>query len=236
MAGEPSHKLHLPIWLRGIFLILSLIGLGLLLRSLGLEHLFQRDWIDTNVRGHGLHGYGLFLAAGAMMTAIGLPRQVVAFFGGYAFGVLQGTLLGALASLFGCVLSFYYARLFGRSLVRRLFPERLQRFDEFIREHPFNMTLLVRLLPVGNNLVTNLIAGVSHIPKLAFFSGSFAGYLPQTLIFALAGSGLTIGSHSQLGLSLLLFVISGVMGVRLYRRMRHGHSYACELETASDPE
>ena len=236
MSSSPHRKFHLPVWLRGIFLILSLIALGMLLKGMGLEHLFQRDWIDSHVRGHGAQGYGVYLAAGAMITAVGLPRQLVAFFGGYAFGVLQGTFLGALASLIGCVLTFFYARLFGRSVVRRLFPERLQRFDDFIREHPFNMTLLVRFLPVGNNLVTNLIAGVSHIPKWAFFSGSFAGYLPQTLIFALAGSGLTIGSHGQIAMSVLLFVISGVMGVHLYRRMRHGRSYAQELETASDPE
>lgn len=225
---------HLPVWLRGIFLILSLIGIGLVLKNAGLEHLFEREWIDANVRGNGLHGYGLFLAAGAVMTAIGLPRQVVAFFGGYAFGVLPGLLLGALAALGGCILAFYYARLFGRGLVRRLFPEKLQRFDDFIRGHPFSMTLLVRLLPVGNNLVTNLIAGVSRIPRLAFFAGSLIGYLPQTLVFALAGSGLTVGSHWQIGGSLVLFVVSGLLGVRLYRRMRHGRSYANELENAPD--
>jgi uncharacterized membrane protein YdjX (TVP38/TMEM64 family) len=226
---------HLPVWLRGIFLILSLIGLGLLLKNAGLEHLFERDWIDANVRGNGLHGYSLFLAAGALMTAIGLPRQVVAFFGGYAFGVFAGLMLGAMAALGGCVLAFYYSRLFGRGLIRRMFPEKLQRFDDFIRGHPFSMTLLVRLLPVGSNLVTNLIAGVSRIPKLAFFGGSFVGYLPQTLVFALAGSGLTVGSQWQIGLSILLLIVSGLLGIRLYRRMRHGRSYAQELETTSDP-
>jgi uncharacterized membrane protein YdjX (TVP38/TMEM64 family) len=227
---------HLPVWLRGIFLILSLIGLGLLLKYAGLEHIFERDWIDANVRGHGMHGYGLFLAAGSIMTALGLPRQMVAFFGGYAFGVLTGFLLGAVAALGGCILAFYYARLFSRGLVRRMFPEKLQRFDDFIRGHPFTMTLLVRLLPVGSNLVTNLIAGVSRVPKPAFFAGSFAGYLPQTLIFALAGSGLTVGSQWQIGLSIVLFVISGLLGVRLYRQMRHGRSYAQELETVTDPK
>jgi hypothetical protein len=30
--------------------------------------------------------------------------------------------------------------------------------------------------------------------------------------------------------------VSGLLGIRLYRRMRHGRSYARELETASDPE
>ncbi len=227
---------HLPVWLRGIFLILSLIGIGLLLKSAGLEHLFEREWIDTNVRGNGLPGYGIFLAAGALMTAIGLPRQVVAFFGGYAFGVMAGLLLGAAAALGGCILAFYYARLFGRGLVRRMFPEKLQRFDDFIRGQPFSMTLIVRLLPVGSNLVTNLIAGVSRIPKLAFFGGSFVGYLPQTLVFALAGSGLTMGSQWQVVMSIVLLIASGLLGIRLYRRTRHGRSYARELETASDPE
>lgn len=229
-------KPHLPVWLRGIFLILSLIGLGLLLKNAGFDHIFERDWIDANVRGHGIHGYGLFIAAGAIMTALGLPRQMVAFFGGYAFGVLMGLLLGAVAALGGCILAFYYARLFGRGLVRRMFPEKLQRFDNFVRGYPFSMTLLVRLLPAGSNLVTNLIAGVSKIPKLHFFAGSFTGYLPQTLIFALAGSGLTVGSHWQIGLSIVLFIISGVLGVRLYRQMRHGRSYAKELEAQNDSQ
>ena len=227
---------HLPVWLRGIFLILSLVGIGLLLKTAGLEHLFEREWIDSNVRGNGLHGYGLYLAAGALMTAIGLPRQMVSFFGGYAFGVLAGLLLGALASLGGCILTFFYSRLFGRSLVRRLFPEKLQRFDDFVRGHSFSMTLIMRLLPVGSNLVTNLVAGVSRIHKPSFFAGSFVGYLPQTLVFALAGSGLTVVSQWQIAMSVVLLIVSGLLGIRLYRRMRHGRSYARELETATDPE
>jgi uncharacterized membrane protein YdjX (TVP38/TMEM64 family) len=88
---------------------------------------------------------------------------------------------------------------------------------------------------VGSNVVTNLIAGVSRIPRPAFFLGSLVGYLPQTLIFALAGSGLTVGSRWQLGLSILLFVVSGLLGVRLYRKLRHGRSIAQELDTSSDP-
>lgn len=222
---------YLPVWLRGSFLILSLIGIGLLLKNAGLEHLFEREWIDAHVRGHGLPGYELFLLAGTLITAIGLPRQAVAFFGGYAFGFAQGVLLGTLAALGGCLLSFYYARLFGRSLVQRLFPNRLARFDAFVRDRPFTMTLLVRLLPVGNNLVTNLVAGVSRIPRLAFFAGSFVGYLPQNLVFALAGSGLTVAPVWRIGLSLVLFVVSGLLGVHLYRRMSRGRS----LETVAEP-
>lgn len=225
---------HLPAWLRGVFLILSLALISYMLKQLGLDHLFERPWIDANVRGNGAHGYIIFLAAGALITAVGLPRQVVAFFGGYAFGAWMGLFLAALATLFGCVLTFYYARLFGRRLVRRMFPTKLQRFDRFVEGHAFSMTLLVRLVPVGSNLVTNLIAGVSSIGKPGFFAGSFLGYLPQTLVFALLGSGLTVDSDWRVAFSAVLLVISSLTGIHLYRRMRRGRSYEPEIE--STPE
>ncbi|MFN3885016.1 MAG: TVP38/TMEM64 family protein [Rhodocyclaceae bacterium] len=205
-------------------MILSLIGIGLLLKNAGFEHFFEREWIDAHVRGQGYSGHAAFLLAGAVVTAVGLPRQMVAFFGGYAFDVVLGTLLSTLAALAGCILSFYYARLFGRSLVRRLFPERLARFDAFVRKAPFLMTLLVRLLPVGSNLATNLVAGVSRIPKGAFVAGSFLGYLPQQLVFALAGSGLVMDSGWQIGFSVFLFAASALLGVWLYRRMQPSRS------------
>lgn len=229
-------KPHLPVWLRGIFLILSLVAVGLVLKQTGIAHVFDRAWIDSHIRNQpGFAGELFFILFGMLCTAVGLPRQMVSFLGGYAFGVIGGTLLAALATTAGCIATYFYARIFGRHFVRRLFPNRLEAFDRFVQGHPYSMTMLVRLLPVGNNLVTNLIAGVSRIPRPAFFLGSFVGYLPQTLIFALAGSGLTVDSRWQLGLSIVLFVVSGVMGVRLYRRMRHGQSYAQELETEADP-
>ena len=226
-------SLRLPAWLRGVLLILSLALISLLLKESGLEHLFERPWIDANVRGNGAHGYFLFLAAGALITAVGLPRQVVAFFAGYAFGVTLGLVLAALAALFGCVLAFYYARLFGRQLVSRMFPLKLQRFNEFVDGHAFSMTLLVRLLPVGSNLVTNLVAGVSSIGRLGFFIGSLLGYLPQTLVFVLLGSGLTVGSEWQIAISMALLIISSLTGIRLYRRMRRGRSYEPDMESIS---
>ena len=233
----PMRKPKLPVWLRGIFLILSLIGLGLLVKNAGLDHLFEREWINTNVRGHGYQGFGMFLAAGAMITALGLPRQIVAFFGGYVFGVVSGTVLSALATLCGCMLAFYYSRWFGRALVRRLFPDKLRRFDDFIRGDPFVMTLLIRLLPVGSNLITNLVGGVSSIKTTPFFAGSFVGYLPQALIFALAGSGLTVDSRWRIATSIVLFVLAGLLALPLYRRMRHGRSLdeTLDAETAPGP-
>ncbi len=218
--------------LKGLALILSLALLGYVFETSDLGSSVNEAWIDTRVRGHGISGALLFLLMGGVFTAIGLPRQIIAFLGGYAFSVGLGTLLGALAALLGCMLSFGYARFFGKGLLRARLGERARRFDRFIHAHPFSMTMLVRLLPVGNNLLTNLAAGISSIRPIHFFSGTLLGYLPQTLVFALVGSGAHIAPALKLALAIGLFLISGALGAWLYRRFRHGLSLDEQIDAA----
>jgi len=220
--------------LKGLALMLSLALLGYLFKTSDLGNSVNEAWIDARVRGHGVNGALLFLLMGGLFTAIGLPRQIIAFLGGYAFSVGLGTLLGALAALLGCMLSFGYARLFGKGLLRARLGDRAGRFDRFIHDHPLSMTVLVRLLPVGNNLLTNLAAGISSIRPGHFFSGSLLGYLPQTLAFALVGSGVHIAPALKLALAIGLFLISGALGAWLYRRFRQGQSLDDQIDAALD--
>lgn len=220
--------------LKGLLLILSLALLGYLFKTSDLGSSVNEAWIDARVRGHGLNGALLFLLMGGLFTAVGLPRQIIAFLGGYAFSMGLGALLGALAALLGCMLSFAYARIFGKGLLRARLGERAGRFDRFIHDHPFAMTVLIRLLPVGSNLLTNLAAGISSIRPVHFFSGTFLGYLPQTLVFALVGSGVHIAPTLKLALAIGLFVISGVLGAYLYRHFRHGLSLDAQIDAELD--
>ena len=220
--------------LKGLALMLSLALLGYLFKSSDLGNSVNEAWIDARVRGHGVNGALLFLLMGGVFTAIGLPRQIIAFLGGYAFSIGLGTLLGALAAVLGCMLSFGYARLFGKGFLRAKLGESAGRFDHFIHEHPFSMTVLVRLLPVGSNLLTNLDAGISSIRPAAFFSGTLLGYLPQTLVFALVGSGVHIAPTLKLSLAIGLFLVSGALGAYLYRRFRHGQSLDDKIDAALD--
>ncbi len=220
------------VLLKGLGLILSLALFGYLFESSDLGNAINEKWIDEHIRDHGFEGMALFLAMGAVFTAIGLPRQIIAFLAGYAFGLIEGTLYGALAALLGCFLSFVYARLFGRSLLRGRFGARAERFDRFIHEHPFTMTLLIRLLPVGSNLLTNLAAGISSIRSLPFLSANFVGFLPQTLVFSLVGSGINVAPTQRVGLAVALFLLSGILGAYLYHRHRHGLSIDDEVDAA----
>ena len=218
------------ILLRGLLLIGSLALAGYALETTHLLSTFNETWIDTQVRGRGVSGQMLFIAVGALFAGVGMPRQVVCFLGGYGFGLSNGFLISLLASVIGCVGTFYYARLFGRRLITARFGRRIQKLDDFLRDNTFTMTLLARLLPIGSNLINNLVAGIAKVHALPFIAGSAVGYIPQTLVFALVGSGIALDPTRRIGLAILLFVVSGVLGVALYRKYRHGKNLDDDIE------
>lgn len=218
--------------LPGLVLLATLITIGYVLESGALRSLLSEAWIDREVRGKGISGELLFVAVAGLLTAAAVPRHIVSFLGGYAFGFGLGSALALAGTELGCVLSFFYARLVGRPLLSARLGGRVRRIDDFLAANPFSMTLLIRLLPVGNNFATSLAAGVSSVGARPFLLGSLLGYLPLTMVFALAGSGVDLGASLRIGLAVLLFVVSGTIGTWLYRRYRHGKSLGEEVEKA----
>ncbi len=217
---------------RGLMILALLAAVGLLLKSSPLGDFFEKNAIDEMVKGQGLRGEFLYVAAGALLTAVGLSRQAVAFMGGYAFGLAYGAGLSVLAAAIGCAMTFCYARFFARETIASKFSDRIRRVDAFLSENPFVMTLLIRFLPMGSNFLTNLAAGVSGVSGVVFVAASAVGYIPQMVIFALVGSGVHLDTGYGIGLSVILFIASGLLGVHLYRKYR----YDKRLGVGIDPE
>ena len=224
--------MKLRTFLPGLVFLATLIAIGYLVESGLLSGLLSEDWIDREVRGKGISGELLYLAVGGVVTAVAVPRHVVSFLGGYAFGLGLGTALALLATEIGCVLVFFYGRIIGRPLVGARLGARVRRIEDFLAANPFSMTLLIRLLPVGNNFATCLAAGVSRVPARPFLLGSLLGYLPQTFVFTLAGSGIEMGAAPRVAFAVLFFVVSGAIGIWLYRRFRHGKTLGEDVEKA----
>ena len=205
----------------------ALLKTGLLLAGLAAAGLAARG-----VGAHALSGAPTLpnavalVVVGGLLVAVGVPRQAVAFAGGYAFGATQGGALSLAAQVLGCVADFWWARLVARDWARRRLRGRLARADRFLAARPFAATLTLRLLPVGNNLALNLAAGVSGLRAWPFLAASVLGYVPQTAVFALAGSGVHVDRSVQLALGVALFGGSALLGWRLLRSGAASADYA----------
>ncbi len=205
----------------------ALLLAGLVLAGLGLH------WLPVGgapallvelVAEPGLAGSVLFVGGGAVLCAIGVPRQIVAYAAGYAFGFWIGLAAALVAQILGCVADFYWSRFVARDWAQRIMQRRwtgrLARVDRFLADNPFTATLTLRLLPVGSNIALNLLAGVSAITISPFLAGSALGYMPQTVIFALLGGGARVERSAQLAIGVALFAVSAAAGVVLLRRFR----------------
>ena len=200
---------------KAALLLAGLAAAGLVLRWLGSGFLTARPTPA---------GAALFLGTAAALLAVGMPRQVAAFAAGYAFGAWRGGALVMAAQMLGCAADFWWARLIARDWATRHLRGRLARIDRMLAARPFTATLTLRLLPVGNNLLLNLLAGISGLRLWPFLAASLLGYLPQTAIFALTGSGTHVDRRFQLALAATLFVLSAALGVGLLRQAKEGQA------------
>lgn len=166
----------------------------------------------------GLSGMFLFWFVGMMCTSVGLPRQLVAFIGGLAYGLPLGLALSLAAALCGCWLTATVSRRLFSAAVLRRFPKPISMLDSLIKNDLFLKILVLRLQPLGTNLLTNVCIGFTKAPLPMFLLASAIGYVPQMLVFNLIGVGVRFESQQQLILSAVLLVISLVLGTVLYRR------------------
>ncbi len=179
----------------------------------------QTELVNTVSQG-GLKGQTFFLLLSTFLIAIGLPRQVPSFAAGYVFGPVYGTIIALVAQVLACSLDFIWARAVGQGFIRRRFGDRFAKIDKTLSGHTFVTTLTLRLLPVGNNLLLNLAAGLSSVRLLPFLAASALGFIPQTLVFALFGHG-SLPNHSHmLALGGAMFAASALLGVILFLRTR----------------
>jgi uncharacterized membrane protein YdjX (TVP38/TMEM64 family) len=149
-------------------------------------------------------------------TALGGPRQVLAFSCGFLLGGWQGGLLGTLLTGCGAMLTMLAVHKIGFAWVRQKHAQKIEWIKAVLAEDTWIWICVIRLIPVGSNLVTNMAAALSDLRPAAVFFGSLLGYLPQMLLFSYAGSGVALHDSSQLWISLALLVLSTGLGLYLY--------------------
>jgi len=162
----------------------------------------------------------LLFAFLSLATSIGLPRQIAALVAGINLGAFIGLIIATLAATLGCLITFSVARHCFRASITRKYPKKLAKLSEFLGEQTFLKAIIFRILPLGSNFLTNIIAGVSKVSMPAYVGGSFVGFIPQMTIFSLAGSGIRLGAKNELVASAVLFVIALLLTGYLVKKHR----------------
>ncbi len=205
--------------LKGLVVIGLLILIGYGLNSVNFEGIFKTLPFGNSADGVWWSGPPGFYLVCIGLIVLGAPRQMAAFFAAYFFGFWTGLATAWFAMVTACIINFSIARIF-RGYFEKFVKGKLGLAINFWRENTLLATMVWRFFPAGSNFFTNLTAGALGIPAFGFFLGSAIGFVPQAAIFAILGTGVEVGSSTQIWISIGLFVVSMGIGAFLYQRYR----------------
>ena len=171
----------------------------------------------TFSRNFGLSGVLVFGCALAFVNACGFPRVWICAIAGALHGAYLGILISQIATLLGATLNFFIAKWLLQGPIKRRLTGRFKIWYDHFGENGFFWVLYIRLFPLGNATLTNLISGASRMRFLDFLTATFLGYLPLTIIFAFFGSSASQNKPLHLVVGAVLFTALAA-GQWIYRK------------------
>ena len=173
--------------LRGLLLMLALVGLFFALRWLKGSGLIERalDWI----KDLGPWGPVVFIIIFIVAVMLFVPASVFTLGAGFVFGMAWGSVYVLVAAAIAANLTFLIARHFARDWVtRRLGAQpRFKALDEAVAREGWKIVALVRLAPIFPFSVSCYAFGLTRIPLWKYFLASMA-MIPSALMYVYFGS------------------------------------------------
>jgi uncharacterized membrane protein YdjX (TVP38/TMEM64 family) len=158
----------------------------------------------------------VFLAGGALIIAMGVPRTIISILGGMVFGFLSGTILATAAAFAGSVVVIWVTRVLGHPLFHQRIGHRLKAIEGHLRNNGFALVLILRQLPLPSMLI-NVLIGLSSIKTSAYVLGSVIGLVPEAAVFALFGSSVREDFALRISLASLCLIVL-IIVIKIYFR------------------
>jgi uncharacterized membrane protein YdjX (TVP38/TMEM64 family) len=176
----PSFGLYLRF---GLFAVLLVAGFLAVRSDAVRDQLEIENLVATleRVRGEPLAA-PVYVAATAVLAAVGFPASPLVFAGGAVFGALAGGALAYLGTLGGALLSFGLGRTLARGLVVHLLGARLAKLEALLERHGFWALFRMRYVPVPFAL-TNYGASLAGLPFSIYAWSTAAALVPVTFLY-----------------------------------------------------
>jgi uncharacterized membrane protein YdjX (TVP38/TMEM64 family) len=217
-----KHKLELvPLFLW----LVMLAGLWLYARlnNLTLLDLLERlNALLSSIPQGPLIFMALFLIRSVLLLPIFLMLIAV----GYFYGPFWGSIIGTAGTTLSAMVAYFISSFYGTSFLP-VIKERpkVYQYADGIKQNTFKTVSVMRLFFVPFDLVSYLV-GLLQVSGPAYCASTFLGTLPFTLGLVLIGVSIQWYRASErsdlslwpLGLGLIIFLSSPIIGWFVYRR------------------
>ncbi|MDP6630119.1 MAG: VTT domain-containing protein [Kiritimatiellia bacterium] len=166
----------------------------------------SREHIYELTAAMGALGPLVLILIGIVTPVFFVPRAPICLVAGLLYGVTMGSLIGMAAGTAGSIVHYYLSMGLLSHSAERLTPRRWQNSLTVLKTHPFRALLLLRLFPLSNASIINMIAGLLRLPFRPYLWATVLGTLPITIIYALWGRTASEPSRLHIAVSLALLL------------------------------
>ncbi len=205
-----------------IIFLTFLVFVVFLVKYFHLESYLNISFLKEKISGFGMFAPLMYVFVYMVATVLFLPGSTITIAGGILFGSLLGTLYTIFGATLGAVIAFLFARYLGESFVESLLKNKFQKlmeYDKKLQKNGFLVVLFLRLVPLFPFNALNFGLGLTLVKLKDYFWGTFLGIIPGTFAFAYFGSSLaSMDIKSIIFAVLILTVFSFIMPI--YNKFR----------------
>jgi uncharacterized membrane protein YdjX (TVP38/TMEM64 family) len=152
--------------------------------------LIDRERIQGLVQAGGWAGPLILIALHVIQVLLApIPGDAFSILGGYVFGTINGFLLSTLGMTIGSIINFYFGRLLGDRVVRRLVSENTySKYDTLVQKNRMLFIFLLFLIPGSPKDMLCMLLGLTSIPVRVFIVLSMVARMPTTAAFSIQGA------------------------------------------------
>lgn len=209
--------------LKNLLFVFFIIACLLTITFTPLHEYFSQEYLMLFKRqfdGNTLLFTVVFTLAGSVFIAIGFPRTIFCIMAGMLYNLWLAFLIGQLAAIGGAYVTYFLSGKMARPFFQQKATRHLRFVNKLSHYNPIIFVALLRQAPVPG-LVTNSICGIINIGSLSFLSGSFIGFLPQSVIFCLFGGSVNDNFIPYVSVAFILFLIM-LLSVKLCINRKFG--------------
>lgn len=178
-----------------------------------------RIWVQEK----GVWGMLAFMGMNILQVLLAvIPGGPFEIGGGYAYGVVLGSILCDISTTIGSVIVLLFVRKFGMKFVELFVSKEQLESTRFLKSSPkmASILFLVFLIPGSPKDPLTYAVGLTDLPVSTWFFINLVGRFPAILLSAMSGSALSSQRYLTAAIVFGVIVLLYVIGLVAYRKIK----------------